>query len=223
MAVRKQRKKAKKSEKGGRPPLRDRVKDAYREAILDSAEVIFARDEYQAAKISDIAAEAGVSVGTLYNYFEGKEEIFEALGVRGRAEFYAALDPALSVEAPLERLEAILRVTLGFLEAKGALFAAYTAEGGSQGAIARGDEEEIESRERYRRILVGTLEEAVELGELRSDLPAATLAVALSGLMQGFVESWLTVGRTTPLVDSTPVILELFQSGATTRTSSGRT
>lgn len=46
--------------------------------ILDGAARVFARDGYEGASMSRIAAEAGVSKGTLYNYFAGKAELFSA-------------------------------------------------------------------------------------------------------------------------------------------------
>jgi AcrR family transcriptional regulator len=53
---------------------------AKREAILAAAKSIFIKDGYAAAKISDIAAEAGVAPGTLYLYFESKESLAGAIG-----------------------------------------------------------------------------------------------------------------------------------------------
>ena len=46
--------------------------------VLDGAAAVFARDGYEGASMSRIAAEAGVSKGTLYNYFVGKAELFSA-------------------------------------------------------------------------------------------------------------------------------------------------
>ncbi len=44
--------------------------------ILDGAARVFAQDGYEGASMSRIAAEAGVSKGTLYNYFTCKAELF---------------------------------------------------------------------------------------------------------------------------------------------------
>ena len=48
------------------------------EQILRGAACVFAKDGYEGASMSRIAAEAGVSKGTLYNYFAGKAELFAA-------------------------------------------------------------------------------------------------------------------------------------------------
>ncbi len=48
------------------------------EAILDAAFRVFSMRGYHNATVDDIAQEAGVSKGTCYQYFSGKEEIFMA-------------------------------------------------------------------------------------------------------------------------------------------------
>ena len=47
--------------------------------ILDAATAVIVRLGYDKATMSDIAEEAGASRGTVYLYFKGKEELFEAL------------------------------------------------------------------------------------------------------------------------------------------------
>jgi len=50
-----------------------------RSALIAAARTVFERDGYLEARLSDISAEAGVASGSLYTYFEGKEEIFQAV------------------------------------------------------------------------------------------------------------------------------------------------
>lgn len=49
-----------------------------RTAILDAADEVFLEVGFQAASMSAIAAKAGGSKGTLYNYFPSKDELFLA-------------------------------------------------------------------------------------------------------------------------------------------------
>lgn len=53
-------------------------KDQRRDAILAVAAEVFVEEGYQAASMSAIAARLGGSKGTLYNYFDSKEALFEA-------------------------------------------------------------------------------------------------------------------------------------------------
>jgi len=50
-----------------------------RQRLLRSAEIIFARDGFEAARLEEIAAEAGYTRGAFYANFESKEDLFFAL------------------------------------------------------------------------------------------------------------------------------------------------
>ena len=56
-----------------------RRKDARPAELLDAALAEFFEKGFAAARLEDIAARAGVSKGTVYLYFDSKEEMFEAL------------------------------------------------------------------------------------------------------------------------------------------------
>ena len=53
--------------------------NAKRRQIVEGARVIFLQHGFDAASMNDIARAAGVSKGTLYVYFENKEQLFEAI------------------------------------------------------------------------------------------------------------------------------------------------
>lgn len=53
--------------------------DATRRKLLLAAEQTFARDGYEAARLEDIAAQAGYTRGAFYANFDSKEDIFFAL------------------------------------------------------------------------------------------------------------------------------------------------
>ena len=85
--------------------------------ILRGAATIFAQDGYEGASMSRIAACAGVSKGTLYNYFAGKAELFSAwVGQECESNLsnvFDATDLDSQVEAGLLTLgERILRMMM---------------------------------------------------------------------------------------------------------------
>src|SRR5580700_748245 len=53
--------------------------DATRTRLIRSAEKIFARDGFEAAKLEEIATEAGYTRGAFYANFKSKEDLFLAL------------------------------------------------------------------------------------------------------------------------------------------------
>ena len=50
-----------------------------RRQILDAAVRVFARQGYNACRVSDIADEAGVAYGLVYHYFKSKDEVLDTL------------------------------------------------------------------------------------------------------------------------------------------------
>jgi TetR/AcrR family transcriptional regulator of autoinduction and epiphytic fitness len=68
---------------------------AKREQILTGAYRVIERMGYDAASVNDIAREAGVSKGTIYVYFTGKEDLFEALMEEKRARLFTELEAEL--------------------------------------------------------------------------------------------------------------------------------
>lgn len=67
-----------------------------RQALLDSARKIFARDGFEACRIEDVAAATGHTRGAFYAHFRTKEDLFFALleqeAKRRVAQMLAALD-----------------------------------------------------------------------------------------------------------------------------------
>ena len=56
-----------------------RRKEARPQEILDAALTVFAEKGFAAARMDDIAARAGVTKGTIYLYFDGKDAVFKTL------------------------------------------------------------------------------------------------------------------------------------------------
>jgi len=98
-------------EPGAEPgPLRRRhaagEDPAKRDQILEGARQVFMEQGFDAASMNDICRAAGVSKGTVYVYFEGKEDLFVALVERERSRLFEEVDQLLQGDMALEeRLE----------------------------------------------------------------------------------------------------------------------
>lgn len=64
---------------GVREEARRARNEIYRQAILDAAEAVFAEHGFEATKVQQIAERAGLSMGTIYSIFPGKQELYEAI------------------------------------------------------------------------------------------------------------------------------------------------
>jgi AcrR family transcriptional regulator len=101
--------------------LRVTLREATGNAIVDAAEKVAARDGLSGASLQAIAEQAGVSVGTIYNYFEDKDRLFDALFTRRREELFAAIDVAAKEHrtAPFAaQLDAFVGAVFGYFDGR---------------------------------------------------------------------------------------------------------
>jgi AcrR family transcriptional regulator len=93
-----------------REPKQQRSKERV-EAILDAAAAVFDRLGYDVATTHQIAAEAGVAIGSLYQFFPDKAAIFRAMELRHwervRA-MWATTDVETIVQLPLREMIQLL-------------------------------------------------------------------------------------------------------------------
>jgi AcrR family transcriptional regulator len=187
--------------------LRQHLQAAYRGAILDAGEAVFSEAGFHAAKMTDIADEAGVAVGTLYKHFASKEAIFEAIAERTRLQFAETLKPIGEIAEPLEQLAAFERVAFEFIEERGSLFAIATQLGYNR------NDEEVRSRAEALAFLKRIVEHAMANQQVRADISADTQVIAIAGLMQGAIDDWLARGRRTRLGASAEPLLRILLEG----------
>jgi TetR/AcrR family transcriptional regulator, repressor for uid operon len=76
-----------------------------RTQILDAALVCFAKRGFHQASMHDIAAEASISVGLIYRYFENKEAVISAMADRHKKEISEVLQRARQAPTLLESVE----------------------------------------------------------------------------------------------------------------------
>src|ERR1044071_4534394 len=110
----------------GTKPLRERLREETEQALLEAGEQVFAEQGVLGTRIEDISKRAGVAVGTLYNYFDDREELLAALMARRRAELVKTLDEvseAARGKCWSEEFEDFLRATLTHLERHRRFFA----------------------------------------------------------------------------------------------------
>lgn len=80
------------SEGAAEPGVRPRRADAARNrtALLAAARIVFERDGYFDARVTDIADQADLAHGSFYSHFTGKPDILEAVLVDVQSEMLAA-------------------------------------------------------------------------------------------------------------------------------------
>jgi AcrR family transcriptional regulator len=79
-----------------------------RDQILNAAFVCFAKCGFHQTSMHDISAEAGISVGLIYRYFENKEAVISAIAEEHKKELQGLLERARSAPTLLDSLEILL-------------------------------------------------------------------------------------------------------------------
>ena len=76
--------------------------------ILDAALICFAKRGFHQTSMHDISAEAGISVGLIYRYFENKESVISAIADRHKREIDQVLERARQAPSLREAVEILL-------------------------------------------------------------------------------------------------------------------
>jgi len=94
---------------------REREKEARKEQILAAARSLLFKKGIQATSINQIARKAELGVGTIYFYYQSKEEIFYSLQEEGLDILFAKIDAIGSDDlSPAEKLRQTGRAYLQF-------------------------------------------------------------------------------------------------------------
>ena len=91
------------SERWSLPATQERSR-ATRARLLEAAESVFAEKGYDGAKVSDIAAEAGCSVGAVYFRFKDKDALFFAIAEEFIEESRTGLENVLESRATRDQI-----------------------------------------------------------------------------------------------------------------------
>ena len=157
-----------------------------RQHILAAARRVFVAKGFHDASIDDVVAESGVSVGAIYNYFGGKDElIHESILAAVNVEADAVLADARFVGNARDKMERAIRGYLDFtVDAPGAAaFLVQCWAAASQKPLIR----DLLFRRRERTVTVSVLigREAVNAGELPPDFDVDAMARGFTALLDG--------------------------------------
>lgn len=168
------------------PSKRELQREERRKQILDAALTVFSCKGFHATNVSDVAAQAGVSQGTIYWYFDSKEDLFTAAMLSVFADFgQESLASVEACETASEKLRALgqkMEDLVGRLEGVFIMFLGYWASSSSREEAGR---VWVDLLVEYKELIVGIIEEGIENGEFRpvdADALVWALMAAYDGL-----------------------------------------
>lgn len=97
-----------------------------RAQLLDAATEIFGRKGFHATTLKEIAEAADFSVGSVYSFFENKDDLYASIWLRSGEEFLPPFEALVdSVEDGLDGLIAMARFEIGFFRDRPAFSRLY--------------------------------------------------------------------------------------------------
>ncbi|MCP4570999.1 MAG: TetR family transcriptional regulator [bacterium] len=169
-----------------------------KQRILDAAVIEIARRGYHATTVAMIARRAGVADGTIYLYFQHKEEILSSLFERAMGRFIAAGRERLqTVTGAKERLRAIVELHLGLVGGDRDLAIITQVE-------LRHSLHFLEALSRaqvgeYLAVIADIVEEGRREGVFRAGVDPVFAAKAIFGVLDEMATDWVLSRRNTRL------------------------
>jgi AcrR family transcriptional regulator len=80
--------------------LKQRERDARRRLILDAARELFSKKDFRSVTVREIAKSAGVSIGTIYNYYANHTDLFLDVFLKSAEEIEQILNKENQSKAP---------------------------------------------------------------------------------------------------------------------------
>jgi AcrR family transcriptional regulator len=165
-------------------------KEKKKAAILEAAIRVFSRQGLRKTKISDIAEEAGIGKGTVYEYFKSKDEVFAA----SFGYFLERLEEIIArrlfrIRDPLEKLLAYFQSWTDVLEGKSKEYMEIVLDYWAEGIREREESQLINMETMYEEnilVLETILAECVADGKIRpvnTRIIASVMLGALDGIL----------------------------------------
>lgn len=154
--------------------------------LIEAGASVFAQRGLEGTRISDIAREAGVAMGTLYTHFPDKEALFEEVLRSGKALVIEGLTATHELDVDRATRDRIaMDGVVAFAENYSSLFRLMMSRGGGDNPIRREFIDEIMA------IRVKELEDGRATGWVRPDLDCVASARCEVGAVFHLLDWWL--------------------------------
>ena len=167
-----------------------------KELIIEAAAQVFARSGYSNASVASIAGKANIGKGTVYEYFQSKEDLFFAVfeWFQKKTEKAAVVGISDLGGGAADRLKALNDSLMGLWDEIKDVFALvmeFWAASSSTQMRQRLKSAFKQLYNDYRRIVSALIQDGIKSGEFRSDVKSEPVAAALVGTWDAlFLQAW---------------------------------
>ena len=161
-----------------------------RRAILDAAITVFARQGFHTARVSDVAAEAGVAYGLVYHYFDSKDQMLnELFSERWQLLLEASHEVQESEASPRDKLAGVANFIIESYRHEPELMKVIIVEV-TRAANSFGRTHLPEIRKAYD-LVAGIVADAQRTGEFRDDVDPNFSAMVFYGAIEQLLTGWI--------------------------------
>lgn len=177
-------------------PAALRKSEATRRRILDAAARVFARRGYADTRLSDIAAEAGTFAGSIYYYFESREELVDEVLTIGVTRVFDAVRAQVEALPPGASHRARITAAIAAHLSSTLALDVYATANQRLFAQVPGDirQRQIKLHRAYGAYWRRLIEGARRAGEIRRDIDPSVLRLQILGAINWSVE-WYKPGK----------------------------
>lgn len=190
---------------------------ATRQALLQAGLAGFSRVGYAAARLDDIAREAGVTRGALYWHFASKADLYTALVADATERIERVIGAALAEGGSfVANTRRVMVRMLAYLEEDGvyretqALLLLRTGLDSDADPGRAAQERDLQARERQ---LSEILRAGVQMGQFRADLDPVEGARAMLAYLDGIMTHWLLAPNSFSVRASAPALVDIYIRG----------
>mgnify|MGYP004717472757 CR=1 FL=1 len=153
--------------------------------LISAAAECFAEKGFNATSVRDIATRAGLSLGAMYTYFKGKDELISAIVLEEQKTALAAQNQPLS-GTHLQRLCKLLESCIGDVgyPASHRLWVEIMAES-ARNSVLR--DTFIASDKVMRQGIARMIKDGIEAGEFSADVDAEAMTILLFAILDGLI------------------------------------
>jgi len=160
-----------------------------RDRILAAAERIFARHGFFAARVSEIAKDAGVADGTIYLYFKSKDDLLISLFESRMKQVNETLKKAIAGLSPVEQLRAFIRAYLRLINDEPNAAEVLTIELRQSSKFMK-EYDNVEFAD-FLRMLGGIIAKGQEAGDFDDAIPSHIAARMIFGVLDELALAWV--------------------------------
>jgi TetR/AcrR family transcriptional regulator, fatty acid metabolism regulator protein len=184
-----------------------------RDAILRAAIDVFASRGFFTAQVADVARAAGVAAGTVYLYFDSKDDLLVSIFERTMRDAIAEGRTAVApIRDPVEQLRAVARVHLDRMGRDRSLAVVFQVELRQSTKFMERFSSTL-LRE-YLGVIRAIIVEGQKTGVFRKELNATLAAKLFFGGLDEMATNWILSRRKYTLASEADAIVDLFVHGA---------